>query len=827
MNTELTKRYLSSLNHKVTEVRILRKDAYFRGKFAGTIISGYYENDKYDKLLQDIEAYDQDEGTKCIWTTLQACTSSLLARGANRLRTGGKLVTTEDSNIDHFTVFPIDIDSNNPTETSASLDELKVSAAKAKHIHHVITEELELPAVKAMSGNGCHILIYLEPLSATEENINRFKASGDIIKALYGTDPTNYNPARCWKLYGTMVRKGDSIKERPHRRAELLDFPDEIQRVSFTELETKLLTIAPEELRSLDKPKSQKKRQRQQKFRGKKLPPLDSRNDLEALARECGAVPNSEWKQKADYEICRTFCPLCKREDHGKLTYGSGGECGYSCHSNTCSGKNFQDLYESAGFSKSEFQEPYNPPAPDTEPVIETGFEKPPPPTFDIIENQNLLAVPVFPKELLDLAPFNAYIKAFEGKTEVCPAFHFANLLTGIGSVIGRKAYYNGIVPLYPNFYTCICGQTGASRKSTALTLGALMLEKIDPYVIQIEGLATPEGLVRHFSLPHKQTHGEMLEDYNESNPIGIDRYMGGDFERLDGMLRNSDEKEGFRGLAIIDEMASLFKKAGKAGSEGLLQKLAEFYDNKPRIINPSSKDPTRALNPCLSLTGATTISWLEGNIQAGDITGGIGRRFVYFVDQGEMTDIPLTKPADEGMLTVVKDIVKGLRKEIAQGTRALAYDADAEKVYSEWYYEQRQRQRDEENEILKSTGEGIHVHVQKSAIIFALLQNTAEENLIKDREVSHAILLAEYLRECQQYLFTSLATNIQEKIDQQVLDALIQTPWLTSRQLYRKLRVSSEFMRKTIENLLNLQIIGVDASDKAPKYAVREDEIK
>ena len=167
MDNQLTKRYLESLNHKVTEVRILRKEAYFKGKFAGTIISGYYEKDQYDKLLQDIMPYEQDEGTKCIWTTLQACTPSLLARGANRLRTGGKLVTTEDSNIENFTVFPIDIDSDNPTDTSASYEELEASAKKASEIYRVITEELELPALDGIGASGSERARRLQMLVST------------------------------------------------------------------------------------------------------------------------------------------------------------------------------------------------------------------------------------------------------------------------------------------------------------------------------------------------------------------------------------------------------------------------------------------------------------------------------------------------------------------------------------------------------------------------------------------------------------------------------------------------------------------------------------
>ena len=98
-----------------------------------------------------------------------------------------------------------------------------------------------------------------------------------------------------------------------------------------------------------------KKKTRKNASGGKKLPKIDSRDDLERLAHECGAVRESEWKSKSGYDVCRTFCPLCNRKDNGKLTYSLRGECGYGCHSATCDGKDFQDLYEAAGFSKSEW----------------------------------------------------------------------------------------------------------------------------------------------------------------------------------------------------------------------------------------------------------------------------------------------------------------------------------------------------------------------------------------------------------------------------------------------------------------------------------------
>ena len=86
------------------------------------------------------------------------------------------------------------------------------------------------------------------------------------------------------------------------------------------------------------------------------MPPLDSRDDFEQLARNCGAERQGNWQQKPDYEACKTHCPLCHRDKCGVISYGASGECGYKCHTNTCGGANFQTLYESAGYTKAPEQ---------------------------------------------------------------------------------------------------------------------------------------------------------------------------------------------------------------------------------------------------------------------------------------------------------------------------------------------------------------------------------------------------------------------------------------------------------------------------------------
>ena len=58
------------------------------------------------------------------------------------------------------------------------------------------------------------------------------KASSDTVKV----DLTVYNPARIWRIPGTMNRKGDNIPVRPHRMARILEVPDKIVPVTEAQL---------------------------------------------------------------------------------------------------------------------------------------------------------------------------------------------------------------------------------------------------------------------------------------------------------------------------------------------------------------------------------------------------------------------------------------------------------------------------------------------------------------------------------------------------------------------------------------------------------------
>lgn len=81
----------------------------------------------------------------------------------------------------------------------------------------------------ADSGNGAHLLYRLDAPN-TPEVTDAVKRATVAVASRCAThdvaiDLTVFNPARIWKLYGTMSGKGDSTPERPHRRSQILEVP--------------------------------------------------------------------------------------------------------------------------------------------------------------------------------------------------------------------------------------------------------------------------------------------------------------------------------------------------------------------------------------------------------------------------------------------------------------------------------------------------------------------------------------------------------------------------------------------------------------------------
>jgi len=107
---------------------------------------------------------------------------------------------------------------------------------------------------------------------------------------------------------------------------------------------------------------------------------------------------------------------------------------------------------------------------------------------ININVTEKTLAKPVTTPASLELPAitwrgvFKDYRDMVASTTEAADAFHFATFLQVFGCTIGRRLFVDHAMKMYPNFYTCVVGRSGLTRKDTAAARGRTVLDMLHAY---------------------------------------------------------------------------------------------------------------------------------------------------------------------------------------------------------------------------------------------------------------------------------------------------------------------------------------------------------
>ncbi|HEX7376597.1 MAG TPA: DUF3987 domain-containing protein, partial [Pirellulales bacterium] len=205
---------------QVTELRAL--DAKLKGGYRAGTVSGYF--DDAEKLANAIASVTSAKG---IYFIPNQVNPALLARAANRIRLIAKEPTTSDHDIIARRFLLVDVDPVRPADISASNDEHQSALALALTIRDHLGADGWPDPIYADSGNGVHLMYRIDLPTDDGGLVERCLAA---LHARFSTDGVkvdtrNHNPARIWKLYGTLAAKGDSTADRPHRLAKIVEAP--------------------------------------------------------------------------------------------------------------------------------------------------------------------------------------------------------------------------------------------------------------------------------------------------------------------------------------------------------------------------------------------------------------------------------------------------------------------------------------------------------------------------------------------------------------------------------------------------------------------------
>jgi len=367
---------------------------------------------------------------------------------------------------------------------------------------------------------------------------------------------------------------------------------------------------------------------------------------------------------------------------------------------------------------------------------------------------------------------FKDYLDMVSPTTEAADAFHYAVFLQVFGCTIGRRLHVYHAGRQFPNFYTCLVGRSGASRKDTSLKPGRDILERLHAY------------------------------SDDESSPSfkitwGIRSYEG----LLDELSGESKVR-----LIQLSELLSLFAKAGQQSLGNIIPELTAIYDC-PDLVNPPvhQKDVKPAREPFLSIMAGTTQDWLQKALTERDIYGGFANRWCYFTGQPKA---PMADPqkVDQDMRDKLVQELNQIRDwtdSVPNGEITKSNEARA--LFKE-YYDTTYYPHCQQSGLIPTLIERVQNFIWKIALLYAA--DTMSETISKDH-LEAAITVGNYLEASVTQVFANFGESRGKKDETRVYEYLKSTGRpVPYRDVYHNLNLSGKELEATIEPLLKVGMI-------------------
>lgn len=320
-------------DNRIFEIRVLGENFN---------LSGYFNN--ADTLLKAFDTVDLRKTN--VYMTLQTLNEQCYARSQRDRFMRKTKAATSDTDVKGYSWFFIDMDPERISDTSSTDEQLRMSFEKAKAVEEYLAEQGFTKPIKAISGNGAHLL-YPIRIKNDPEGIQIIKSCLEAIAERFTDeavkiDTVNFNPSRICKLYGTLAQKGSNSAENPYRMSRIIEVPEVLQATP----KDILVKVAG----SVTVPQPVQYDERVKDYRS---------FDIEDWLRTKYPYSFEKKPYKGAMRFVLEKCPFNhnhKAPDSFVILQDSGA-IGFKCSHNSCSGKTWRDmrlLYEPDAYSYSD-----------------------------------------------------------------------------------------------------------------------------------------------------------------------------------------------------------------------------------------------------------------------------------------------------------------------------------------------------------------------------------------------------------------------------------------------------------------------------------------
>lgn len=363
----------------------------------------------------------------------------------------------------------------------------------------------------------------------------------------------------------------------------------------------------------------------------------------------------------------------------------------------------------------------------------------------------------LFPVSALDGTIFEIFIKAFEGRSEVCPAYHFASLLNAFSGIAGHRILFSldGDFTTKTNFFQCLLGIPSWSRKSSAQENSIMMMDAVLEEPNILDALNTREGFIDAIDEEYPQV------------------------------------------TIILDELNSLLTKSKTRAGAGLIDMLNTAFNSK-RLSNNSITNQRVIENPTVTFFGAITPDLLEISLDNEGLGGGFMSRCVFY-DWERQPRVRSWGGYDKDLIQLILRVLSNA----AALTEEVVYSfSDRALVRStEWY----------ENFAIDDTDENMNAvgrvpyYADKLAAVLSFSENSQSNLEISLETWNRVEKIAEYWSEVyRKHVTPSVFMNSDMKKENRVKDFLSKFSEGATKTDFNKLRsVSTQDRNKILSALL------------------------
>jgi len=350
--------------------------------------------------------------------------------------------------------------------------------------------------------------------------------------------------------------------------------------------------------------------------------------------------------------------------------------------------------------------------------------------------------------------------------TEAADEYHFATFCQVLGCTLARRVHVYHAGKKYPNFYCCLVGRSGLTRKDTCWNRARDILLRL---------------------------HFEQAGD----NPVfrsvtGIRSY--------EGLL---DELSGERKVRLIQvsELLSLLSKAKQDSQGNILPALTELYDCPDRVNPPVRGKPADCREPFVSIMAGTTLAWLRKALTESDILGGFANRWLYFcgTPKAPKPNPPqVDKEMRDALIADINLVRAWADRLLKESDGEIRISAEAQALFEVYYPDYYQRCQNEG--LIPTLIQRVQDYIFKLALLYAAIERSPE---VTADHMTAGIAVGGYFENSIREVFKDFGASQSRESEGKVLDYLKKAGKpVGERELYRNLRLSAKELGSVLESL-------------------------